>query len=194
MTANGFPADEVRKMAAGIMITGSSGAGKTTLGELVARELGYTFVDIDEYIWRKDTEIPFTAMYSRSEKISRVMGAISQCEHFVMAGSMDSFHEYFDPYFELVVHLHTDAQIRVKRVHERELGWFGERVLEGGDMYEDHQKMLNGIAGYDYGIGGCTLQQHENWMKSLKCKVIQLDGSDTLEKNLSIIIDTYKER
>ena len=111
-----------------------------------------------------------------------------------MSGSMDSFHEHFDPYFELVVHLHTDAQVRVKRVHERELEWFGERVLEGGDMYEEHQNMLNGIAGYDYGIGGCTLQQHEKWMQSLKCKVIQLDGADTLEKNLNIIIDAYKGR
>lgn len=61
-------------------------------------------------------------------------------------------------------------------------------------MYGEHQNMLNSIAGYDYGISGCTLQQHENWMKSLKCKVIQLDGADTLEKNLNIIIDTYKGR
>ena len=179
-------------MATGIMIMGSSGAGKTTLGELVANKLGYVFVDIDEYIWRKDTEIPFSEMYPKAEKIRRLQEAISDCEHFVMAGSMDSFHEHFDPYFELVVHLHTDAQIRVKRVYERELGWFGERVLEGGDMYEEHQKMLNGIAGYDYGMGSCTLQQHEDWMKSLECKVIRLDGADTLEKNLKIIIDTYK--
>ena len=56
-------------MATGIMIMGSSGAGKTTLGELVAKELGYTFVEIDEYIWRKDTEIPFSAMYSKYEII-----------------------------------------------------------------------------------------------------------------------------
>lgn len=181
-------------MATGIMITGSSGAGKTTLGELVAKELEYTFVDIDEYIWRKDTEIPFSAMYSKAEKISRLQEAISNCEHFVMAGSMDSFHEYFDSCFELVVHLHTDAKIRVKRVYERELEQFGKRVLEGGDMYEEHQRMLSDIAGYDYGIGGCTLQQHENWIKSLKCKVIRLDGADTLDRNLNIIIDTYKNR
>lgn len=76
------------------MITGSSGTGKTTLGELVAKELGYLFVDIDEYIWRKDTEIPFSAMYSKSEKIIRLQKAISKCDHFVMAGSMDSFHEH----------------------------------------------------------------------------------------------------
>lgn len=181
-------------MASGIMITGSSGAGKTTLGELLAKELGYTFVDIDEYIWRKDTEFPFTAMYSKEEKISRLMEAIADCEHFVMAGSMDSFHEYFDPYFELVVHLHTDAQTRTKRVHERAIERFGDRVLEGGDMYESHEKMLTGIAGYDYGVGGCTLQQHEKWLKSLKCNVVKLDGADTLEKNLEIIVDAYRSR
>lgn len=178
-------------MATGIMIMGSSGAGKTTLGELLAKELGYTFVDIDEYIWRKDTDIPFSAMYPKEQKISRVREAIANCEHFVMAGSMNSFHDYFDPCFELVVHLHADAQIRVKRVHERALERFKERVAEGGDMYEEHEKMLRGVAGYDYGFGGCTLQQHEEWIKALKCKVIRLDGADPLEKNLRIILETY---
>lgn len=180
-------------MTTGIMIMGSSGSGKTTLGELVANELGYTFVDIDEYIWRKDTEIPFSEMYSKAEKISRLMEAISTCDHFVMAGSMDSFHEHFDPFFELVVHLHTDAQVRMKRVHNRELDWFGKRILEGGDMYAEHQKFLNDIAGYDFGIGSCTLQQHELWIRSLKCKVIQLDGAHALEKNLKIILEAWRK-
>ena len=179
-------------MATGIMIMGSAGSGKTTLGTLVSKELGYTFVDIDEYIWRKDTEIPFSAMYPKAEKISRLMKEISKCEHFVMAGSMNSFHEHFDPFFELVVHLHTDAQIRIKRAHERELKLFGNRILEGGDMYEEHQKFLNDIAGYDYGVGGCTLQQHEMWMKALTCKIIQLDGAHALKENLNIIVETYR--
>ena len=43
-------------MAVGIMIMGAPGAGKTTLGELTAKALGYAFLDIDEYIWRKDTD------------------------------------------------------------------------------------------------------------------------------------------
>ncbi len=179
-------------MAVGIVITGSSGAGKTTLGEVLAKELGYTFVDIDEYIWHKDTEIPFSIMYSKDEKISRLQDAISDCEHFVMAGSMDSFHEYFDPYFELVVHLQTEEQIRVRRVHMRELSRYGNRVLEGGDMYEKHLRMLTDIAGYDHGIGGCTLQQHKKWINSLNCKTLYLNGVDPLEKNIRIIMETYK--
>lgn len=180
-------------MATGIMIMGSSGAGKTTLGKMVAEELGFTFVDIDECIWRKDTEIPFSTMYTKSEKISRLMEAISNCEHFVMAGSMNSFHEHFDPFFELVVHLHADTQLRVNRVHEREFKLFGERILTGGDMYEEHQKFLNDSAGYDYGVGGCTLQKHENWLKSLRCRVLRLNGAHALEKNLKAIVDTYRE-
>ncbi|MDY4669377.1 MAG: shikimate kinase [Oliverpabstia sp.] len=125
-------------MATGMMIMGSSGAGKTTLGKMIAEKLGYTYIDVDEYIWRQDTEI------------------------------------------------------RVERVHERALRLFGERILEGGDMYEQHQTTLKNVAGYDYGIGGCTLQQHEMWLKSLKCKVLRLDGKDELEKNMQIIVETYK--
>lgn len=181
-------------MASGIMITGSSGAGKTTLGKLAADKLGYTFVDIDDYIWRWDTKIPFTVMYSKEEKISRVMEAISDCEHFVMAGSMNSFHEHFDPFFELAVLLHADAQLRVKRVNERELQRFGKRISEVGDMHEGHLMMLENITGYDYGTGNCTLQKHESWLESLQCKVIKLDGADPLEKNLEKLIEAYNDR
>ena len=178
-------------MASGIMIAGAPGAGKTTLGALTAKELGYAFLDIDEYLWRKDTEIPFSEMYSKAEKISRLMDAVLKCEHFVMAGSMDSFHEHFDPFFKLVVHLQADTKLRKARVREREFGRFGNRILEGGDMHEKHERFISDLSGYDIGIGGCTLQQHELWLKSLRCKVIKLDGADDLHENVKRIMEVY---
>ena len=108
-----------------------------------------------------------------------------------MAGSMDSFHEYFDPFFKLVVHLQADAKIRESRVREREFERFGHRILEGGDMYGKHESFLRDLSGYDVGIGGCTLQTHELWLKSLQCKVIKLDGANDLYKNMERIIDVY---
>ncbi len=88
-------------MKQGIIIFGPSGSGKITLGKIVAQQLKILFLDIDDHIWRKDTEITFSAMYSRTEKINRLMKVIPKTDHFVMASSMDSFHEYFDPFFYL---------------------------------------------------------------------------------------------
>ncbi|MDO5564976.1 MAG: shikimate kinase [Eubacteriales bacterium] len=184
---------EVLRMPTGIMIMGSSGAGKTTLGKIVAEKLGFTFIDIDDYIWRKDTEMPYSKMYNKTEKINNLMEAVSNCEHFVMAGSMTSFHEYFDPFFELVIHMNADKQLRKQRVHERELKSFGNRILVGGDMFEEHQKFLSDVQGYDYGLGGCSLQEHEEWLNALTCKKIYLDGADTLESNSEKIIIEYNQ-
>ena len=178
-------------MSRGIMIFGPSGAGKTALGEMVARQLKFLFVDIDNYIWRKDTAIPFSAMYPRAEKINAIMRAISQADHFVMAGSMDSFHEYFDPLFDLAVHLTAPTQLRVSRVHRREHKLFADRILEGGDMYQAHQRFLADVASYDRGGGSTSFMIHEKWAQSLRCKVLRLDGSDELSLNSQIIADAY---
>lgn len=178
-------------MATGILIMGPSGAGKTTLGQLVARELDFAFVDIDDYIWRKDTPIPFSVMYPKEQKISRLTEAIAHCDRFVMSGSMNSFHEHFDPCFELVVYLWADPNLRVRRVHQRELEWFGDRITEGGDMYQTHRNMLDGIAGYDLGLGGSTLQQHQQWLSQLACPILRLNGGDSYETNLHHILETY---
>ena len=178
-------------MARGIMIFGPSGSGKTTLGRAVAERLGFDYIDIDDCIWRKDTEKPFSALYPRQERIARVMAAVQATEYFVMAGSMDSFHEYFDPYFDLAVHLVADTQLRVQRVHTRESDWFGARVEVGGDMYEDHRRNLENIALYDIGGGSTSYAVHKAWADSLKCPVLTLDGGEEIDKNVQTILDAY---
>lgn len=179
-------------MKQGIMIFGPSGSGKTTLGKIVAQQLKIPFIDIDDYIWRKDTQIPFSAMYSRTEKIDRLMEAVSKTERFVMAGSMDSFHEHFDPFFVLAVYLSASAQVRVKRVHQREYEEFGNRVLEGGDMYQAHKSFLDDVASYDYGGGSSSRAVHDKWADSLPCEVLRLDGDSDLTENAKIILEKYK--
>ena len=113
--------------------SGAFRGGKNNSGSCVAQRMGFAFLDIDEFIWRKDTPKPFSVMYSREERIAQLQQAVSQAGRFVMAGSMDSFHQHFDPYFRLAVYLTAPAALRVERVHQRELE-FGARVLPGGDM------------------------------------------------------------
>lgn len=82
-------------------------------------------------------------MYSREEKISRLNNDILPYKHFVMAGSMSSFHYAFDAKFEMMVFLYVEPDIRIQRVHNRELKRFGKRVLEGGDMFKNHMFFWN---------------------------------------------------
>ena len=178
-------------MPRGIIIFGSAGSGKTTLGRMVAERLGYPYFDIDDYIWRTDTAVPFTVMYSREEKAGRLMAAISAHEHFVMAGSMSSFHAPFDPLFDLAVHLTARAEVRVARAHERELAVYGERVLEGGDMYEEHQRFLENVTRYDTDGAPC-LKTHLEWAAALPCKVLSLNGEDALDQNAERITEAYR--
>lgn len=118
-------------MSTGIMIIGPSGSGKTTLGKIVAQKLGYLYFDVDDYIWKQNTDSPYTQMYTREEKISRLNTDIAPYEHFVMAGSMSSFHYAFDDMFKMMVFLYVEPDIRIQRVHKRAIERFGRRVLEG---------------------------------------------------------------
>lgn len=177
-------------MATGIMIIGPSGSGKTTLGRLVATELGYPYFDVDDYIWRKDSEEPYTVMYSRDEKISRLSNDISQCHHFVMAGSMSSFHEAFDDKFEMMVLLYVNPDIRAERVNARAIERFGNRVLRGGDMYESHMKFLEYNRKYETD-GSPNISEQREWMSGLPCKKMELDGTRDLAENVKLIVDEW---
>ncbi|WP_281812657.1 AAA family ATPase [Vallitalea longa] len=179
-------------MSRGIIIFGSAGSGKTTLGKMVAERLSFSYYDLDDYIWRKDTVKPFTVMYTREEKINRLMSDISQSEFFVMAGSMDSFNAPFVPLFDLAVHITVPVEVRLTRINKREYDRFGKRILEGGDLYENHQKFLASAARYDTD-GSPSMRTHEQWANSLPCKVIRINGEDSLSNSMELIINVYRD-
>lgn len=180
-------------MSTGIMIIGPSGSGKTTLGRIVAQKLGVPYFDVDDYIWKKDTERPYTQMYTREEKIARLSNDIAPCEHFVMAGSMSSFHYAFDDKFEMMVLLYAAPDLRVQRVHNRAVERFGARVLEGGDLFESHTKFLADNRKYEED-GSPNLREQKEWMKNMLCIKMELDGAASLESNADIIIQKWNEK
>lgn len=177
-------------MSSGIIIIGPSGSGKTTLGKIAARKLGYPYFDVDDYIWKQNTDSPYTQMYTRDEKISRLSNDIAPYEHFVMAGSMSSFHYAFDEMFEMMVLLYVSPDIRIERVHKRAIERFGERVLEGGDMYEAHMRFLNDNRRYEED-GSPNMREQKEWMENMSCEKIELDGAAELEKNADIIVNNW---
>ena len=181
-----------KTISTGIMIIGPSGSGKSSLGKIVAEKLDFPFFDVDDYIWKKGTAAPYTQMYSKAEKISRLKSDIEPYEHFVMAGSMSSFHQAFDNNFEMMVFLYAGPEIRLQRVHKRAMERFGKRILEGGDLYESHQKFLESNRKYE-SDGSPNLTEQKEWIKSLPCVKIELDGSKSLESSAQIIVAKWNE-
>ena len=173
-----------------LAMIGASGSGKTTLGKIVAQKLGYLYFDVDDYIWKQNTDSPYTQMYTREEKISRLNTDIAPYEHFVMAGSMSSFHYAFDDMFKMMVFLYVEPDIRIQRVHKRAIERFGRRVLEGGDMYESHMKFLKDNRSYEED-GSPNMREQKEWMTNMSCVKIELDGATDLESNADIIVNNW---
>ena len=180
-------------MPDGIMITGPSGSGRTTLGIKVAGLLGFPFFDVDDYIWKADAKEPYTVMYSREEKISRLKDAIAPFENFVMAGSMSSFHEAFDSSFRMIVFLYADPGTREGRLRRRSCERFGERVLEGGDLWESNERFIAGNGRYETD-GSPNLREQKEWISGLGCIKMELDGRDSVEKNAALIAGAWNDR
>ena len=76
--------------------------------------------------------------------------------------------------------------IRLKRIQYREKKRFGNRVLLGGDMYEQQLMFRNVVQNRDE-------QKVEESVEKLRCPVIMLDGADDIKENLDKIIGTINK-
>ena len=178
-------------MSKGIVIFGPAGAGKTTLGLMLASVLEYPYFDYDDYIWKKDTKEPFTERYPEEEKKSRLLGAITPNDYFVLSGYMDGEHEELDSMFMLAVHVNASADLRAERIRKRDQDIYGKRVLPGGDMYETHERFIDRVIPYN-DENEPFLKRHKDWAETLSCPVIFLDGGEPLIDNVQRIIEAYR--
>ena len=82
--------------------------------------------------------------------------------------------------------LRTETEERVRRVKEREEKRWGDRVTEGGDMYEQQKSFRELIA-------GLTDEKVLRNIGKTDCEVIQLDGTRNVSENLAIIMKIVME-
>ena len=82
--------------------------------------------------------------------------------------------------YTLVVYLDVPLDVRMKRIRQRAIDKFGDRVLPGGDMYEQEEKFFAFAEKR-------TPEKIEDWLKALSQKVIRLDGTKPIQESVELI-------
>ena len=167
----------------GIIVFGLNGSGKTTLGRELARILNFKHMDHEDYYFRK-SEIPYTDARSYEECLNLIVEDIEKYGSFVISACTGDFDEKITQFYKLGVYIAVPAEIRMKRIEQREYDKFGNRVCKGGDLYKQQLEFRSFAASR-------SLTPIEEYAKTLKCPVIRVDGTIDWRENAVIIAERF---
>ena len=79
--------------------------------------------------------------------------------------------------YTYVVVIEVPKEIRSQRVRNRSFQKFGSRMQMGGDFYKQEEAFFRMVESRqdDY---------VENWLQSVKCPIIRVDGTKAVEENV----------
>lgn len=172
-------------MGTGIIICGLNGCGKSTLGKELAEKTGFYFID-NEYLFfsRSEPDQPYTNPRTREEAEILFEKEVIEHDNFIFAAVTGDYGKNILNLYQYAVIIDVPKEIRSKRVRNRSFQKFGNRMLSGGDLYEQEENFFKFIENRP--------EDHvENWIKTLKCPVIRIDGTRPIEENVSLILERF---
>ena len=173
-------------MGTGIIVCGLNGAGKSTLGKALAEKLDFHFIDNEElYFPKTDLHYTYASPRTRKEVEQLLFSEIKTHKDFVFASVKGDYGETIYPFFQYAVLLDVPRDIRLKRVKERSFQKFGSRMLYGGDLYEQEENFFDLVKSR-------AENTVEEWVESLSCPVIRIDGTKSIEENVKFIIERIR--
>ncbi len=169
-------------MRTGILICGLNGAGKSTLGKALAEKLHFRFIDIEDlYFPKTDPDYPYASPRTREEVEKLLFIEIKENENFVFTSVKGDYGEADHPFFKYIVLIEVPREIRLQRVKNRSFQKFGNRILPGGDLYEQEKRF------FDF-VKDRAENTAEEWVKRINCPVIRIDGRKSIEENADYIM------
>ena len=171
-------------MEKGIIICGLNGSGKTTTGRLVAEKLGIKRMDVEDYYFF-NSEIPFTVSRTKDEVRELMWADIQLHKNYVLSSVGCDWGENIESTYALAVFLSAPKETRMARIDQREIVRFGDRVLEGGDMYEQQKQFRQFVAGRNE-------EPYRAKVMQLNCPVLELDSTQPLEEIVEKICNYYE--
>lgn len=183
-------------MAQGIAIVGLNGSGKSTLNHLLARELGYFEMDVEDYYFpeqkahrqyaldhaeARPAAQPYTSERDQAQVEAALLRDAEAHPQFVLSCVKLNWCEALRDRIDVVFWLQVPLETRLDRIRQREVRRFGPRALPSGDMFERQEAFRALVSKRDPSM-------IEASVADLPCPVVQLDGTRPLEENLAAIL------
>lgn len=172
----------------GIIICGLNGTGKSTLGKTLAEKLHFHFIDIENlYFPKTNPNYIYSSPRTREDVAERLLCEIRTHENFVLASVKGDYGEELYSFFQCAILLDVPRDISLQRVKDRSFQKFGNRMLLGGDLFEQEEKFFRLVESRNE-------DTVEEWVKSLKCPVIRIDGTKPIDENTDFIIALMQDK
>lgn len=173
-------------MGTGIIVCGLNGSGKTELGKALAKKLHYYFIDHEDLYFPKTNS---NYIYDRPRTDREVEGIllseIAKHENFVLASVKSAFASV-TPSLKLAIVVSAPLEVRIKRIWTHSYEKFGDRMLPGGDLYEQEREFLE-LAGKR------TTEYAEDWLNGFKGEIIRVDSTNGIGKCVKTILKSTKD-
>ena len=163
-------------MASGIAVVGLNGCGKTTLGGALSLALDAYRMDVEDYFFPPSDAVPFTVSRTKDEARRLLLADMDKHPRFVLSLVNGDWCEGLASRLRCVVFLSAPNEVRLARIVARERLRFGDRVLPGGDMYEQQRAFRAYVAGR-------TEAPIEGWLTSSGLPALRLDACRSIEDN-----------
>ena len=147
-------------MSCGIIICGANGSGKTTLGKALAAALGFKHMDIEDYYFL-DSDVPYSCSRPRDEMLTLMLDDIEKYGRFVLTAVNGDFGDKIVSLYKMAVYLSAPLELRMERIKKRSFEKFGERMLKGGDMFEQENNFFEFAASR-------SMTKTEKWLETLR--------------------------
>jgi len=172
-------------MGTGIAVCGLNGSGKSTLGLALANALGFYFIDNENLFFdRSSNEEPYANPRSHEEAVKLLMENVRSHPNFVFAAVKGDYGEEILPLYTHIILIEVPKQIRMQRIRNRSYSKFGERMLPGGNLYEQEERFFRFAESRPE---DCV----ERWVQGLDLPVLRIDGTKPIEENLDFIIHSF---
>lgn len=170
-------------MSNGIIIIGLNGSGKSTVCRELAQRLNYKRMDVEDYYF-PESEIPYAVSRTREEVEQMIIEDINKYKNYVLCSVNCNWNANIMDTFRLAVLLSAPLEIRMERIKQREVLRFGERVLEGGDMYESQKRF------HDF-VASRSAEDVKKKTGILNCPILEIDATLPVGDIVENIYDYY---